>query len=307
MSTTDLLALCRVRGVSWHYIARQAQRPDGIASLTSGRPLERNTDAEDTARLLADARDELPRHRDWVAMTLEAVAAEGVHLTTILDDNYPANLRLIYNPPPFLFYRGELHAADARAVAVVGTRAPTDDGLQRASRLAHALAEAGVTVVSGLARGIDTAAHTACLDAGGRTIAVIGTGIRLTYPPENAALAERIAATGAVVSQFWPDGPPTQATFPRRNVVMSGIGQGTVVVEASATSGAKMQARYALEQGKRLFLLSSLVEERLWARGYVKRGAVEVRRVEDIIELLRSPEAILAQSEQRRQLSLALS
>jgi DNA processing protein len=137
---------------------------------------------------------------------------------------------------------------------------------------------------------------------------VVGTGILRTYPPENAALADRIAASGAVVSQFWPDSPPTTYTFPRRNITMSGMAQGTVVVEASATSGAKLQARYALEHGRRVFLPTSLVRQRTWARKYLDRpGAVEVRTVDDIVGLLQSPEVIQARSEGRRQLTLSLA
>lgn len=127
-------------------------------------------------------------------------------------------------------------------------------------------------MISGLARGIETEAHTATLEASGRTIAVVGTGILRTYPRENAALADRIAQNGAVVSQFWPDAPPTKYSFPMRNAVMSGISQGTAVIEASATSGAKMQARIALEQGKRAFLMASLVTREEWAQRYLGRG-----------------------------------
>jgi DNA processing protein len=168
------------------------------------------------------------------------------------------------------------------------------------------LTQAGVTVLSGLARGIDTAAHQAALDAGGRTIAVMGTGIRTIYPKENRELAARIIERGALVSQFWPETPPRTDTFPRRNIVTSGLSQGTVVVEASATSGAKMQARLALQHGKRVFLLSSLVSEREWARRYLERGAIEVRSVDDIVHQLQTPQAVQARSDQRRQLTLAL-
>jgi DNA processing protein len=302
----DLLSMCRVRGVSWYFLAREAQRPGGLADLLAGRSSESSADATESLALLNAARDELPVHRAWVEATLADMAHDDLNLTTVLDDDYPANLRLIFNLPPFLTYRGVLRADDARSVAVVGTREASVEGTERARRLASQLAEAGVTVLSGLARGIDTAAHQASLDAGGRTISVMGTGLRTIYPPENHDLAERIAATGALVSQFWPDSPPRTDTFPRRNIVMSGMGQGTVVVEASATSGAKMQARYALEHGKRVFLLSSLVRERPWAQKYLERGAIEVADVDDIVRLLQSPEAVQARSDQRRQLSMAL-
>jgi DNA processing protein len=173
----------------------------------------------------------------------------------------------------------------------VGTRAPSPKGIDRAERMARLLVEAGVTVLSGLARGIDTAAHRACLDAGGRTIAVLGSGIRRVYPSENAELADRIADSGAVVSQFWPDSAPATYNFPRRNVVTSGMSQGTVVIEATATSGAKMQARLAIEHGKQVFLLHSLVTEREWAQRYLQRPRVhEVFDVADILRLLRSPD-----------------
>ena len=303
----DLLALCRVPDVSWSFLAREAQRPGGLADLLAGRSSEQSTDARDTLRSLDTASGDLSKNRSWISKTLEDLEAAGAHVTTVLDDDYPVNLRLIYNLPPFLTYRGTLRDDDALSVAVVGTRDATADGIKRATKMARALTQAGVTVLSGLARGIDTAAHEATLEAGGRTIAVMGTGIRRVYPEENRGLAERIADNGALVSQFWPDGPPTTYSFPRRNVVMSGMGQGTVVVEASATSGAKMQARIALEHGKRVFLLPSLVKEREWARRYLDKGAVEVGSADDILRLLQSPEVLQARTEQRRQLTLTLS
>jgi DNA processing protein len=154
--------------------------------------------------------------------------------------------------------------------------------------LAFQLARRDITVLSGLARGIDTAAHTGALDARGRTIAVMGTGIlHSIYPPENAPLADRIRDHGALVSQFWPDSPPRSMNFPLRNVVMSGMSIGTVVVEASSTSGAKMQARLALEHGKKVFLLKSLVMKQEWARKYSARpNAIVVDSAEQIVELV---------------------
>jgi DNA processing protein len=138
-----------------------------------------------------------------------------------------------------------------------------------------------------MATGIDTEAHTATLDAGGRTIAVMGTGIDRVYPKQNEALAERIAENGALLSQFWPDAPPRGTNFPLRNVVTSGVAIGTIVIEASSTSGAKMQARLALEHGKRLLLVESLVLQEKWAQQYKsRRGAQVVRGVDDVIAAL---------------------
>jgi DNA processing protein len=307
MDRVDLLALCRVKGASWHFIAREAQRPGGLERLLAGESSEAGPEATKTLEILDSAHEELPEHRRTVREMISSTTAEGARLTTVLDSDYPINLRVIENLPPFLFYLGELQPDDAYSVAVVGTRSPSPEGLGRARRMASLLAARGVTVLSGLARGIDTVAHEACLDAGGRTIAVLGSGIRRIYPPENLELAERVTKSGAVVSQFWPDAAPTSYTFPRRNVVTSGMGQGTVVVEASATSGAKMQARLAIEHGKQVFLLKSLVTERVWAKRYLNRPRVyEVTDVDDIIRVLRTPEEMRDRAEQRVQLALSL-
>lgn len=212
----------------------------------------------------------------------------GVRLLTILDEDYPRNLRLVYNRPPFVWVRGGLLPTDDRAIAIVGTRAASPDGLEQARSLAEQLAQRNVTVLSGLALGVDGAAHEGALAAGGRTVAVIGTGINRIYPAQHAELAERIVGSGgALVSQFWPDAPPTRWSFPMRNAVMSGMGVGTVVIEASKTSGAKMQARLALEHGKRLFLVNTLVMREEWAQKYATHpGATVVESVDDVVEVL---------------------
>ncbi|MGA2759791.1 MAG: DNA-processing protein DprA [Candidatus Cybelea sp.] len=298
----QLLALCRLNQVDWSLLAREALRPDGLRTLLSGELTERRASAENRRGLRQSLAGGLPVEE--VAKDLSAWRKAGLKLTTVLDDDYPLNLRTISNLPPFLFYRGKLQGDDAFSVAVVGTREPTDQGLERACSMARLLAQRGVTVLSGLARGIDAAAHEAALDAGGRTIAVLGSGLFNVYPPENRNLADRIAESGAVVSQFWPSFPPTKYNFPRRNVVTSGLGQGTVVIEASATSGAKMQARLALEHGKLVFILKSLVDTHDWAKRYVNRGAVEVRTVDDVIERLRSVEALRSANVQQRTLAL---
>jgi DNA processing protein len=236
-----------------------------------------------------------------------AAARVGAQLITVLDEQYPANLRLIPNLPPFLFYRGTLAEADAWSVAVVGTRNASQAALARATAVSGRLAEREVTVVSGLARGIDTAAHQAALASGGRTIAVLGTGITRCYPPENRDLAEQIAQAGALVSQFWPTRAPARDTFPRRNVVTSGLSQGTVVIEASQTSGAKMQARLALEHGKKVFLADTLVSDQDWARDYVDRhGAITIGGADDVLPHLATTERVRRKARQHQQLSLTL-
>jgi DNA processing protein len=305
----QLLALCALPRVSWYAVARAALEPDGLERLLGGEPTETSTEGINTAHAIREGQDQLQAEIERAQV--EVAAAEdqvGARLVTVLDDDYPANLRLIFNLPPFLFVRGTLQRDDARSVAVVGTRKASDEGRARAWKMAGALVDEGVTVLSGLAAGIDTEAHEATLAAGGRTIAVLGTGILRQYPKENWQLAERIAETGALVSQFWPTQPPAQHTFPRRNVVTSGMSQGTVVIEASKTSGAKMQARLALQHGKIAFLIESLVTEQPWARDYLEKfpRAVKVRDVQEVIDRLRTPENVESMNEGRRQLALEL-
>jgi DNA processing protein len=170
---------------------------------------------------------------------------------------------------------GQLHPTDARSVAVIGSRRATAVGESIAREVACELVDAGYTVNSGLAAGIDTAAHTEALSRGGRTVAVIGTGVSRSYPPENAALQRQIAERCAVISQFWPDAPPMRAHFPLRNAVMSGLSLATVVVEASATSGARIQARISLEQGRPVILLESLLSQG-WPRELLERPGAHV-------------------------------
>jgi DNA processing protein len=223
---------------------------------------------------------------------------------SVLDPAYPRNLHEIFDRPPLLFVLGHWdEERDSRSVAVVGTRRPSGDGKRRTQRLSRELVGAGFTVISGLALGIDTAAHTAALEAGGRTVAVMGTGIDRRYPPGNRALADRIlGAAGALLSQFFPHQPPTRWSFPLRNVVMSGLALATVVVEAGSTSGARIQARVALQHGRTVFLPRSLVASHEWARRYVTEGAygtraIEVAAPEDVIQRLageRAPTVLLA-------------
>ena len=243
-------------------------------------------DPRDAATLHALARGAEASVERYAELIREQAAA-GAQCFTVLDAAYPSNLRVIYNRPPFLFIRGEFRPEDSQAIAVVGTRAASEEGLAQARRLAAGLAEADVTVLSGLAKGIDAAAHRAALHGGGRTVAVMGTGITRRYPAQNRDLADEIERNGALISQFWPTAPPTRATFPMRNVVMSGMALGTVVIEASKTSGAKMQARLALEHGKLVFLVESLVLREQWARSYVeKRGAIAIGDVRDVLDRL---------------------
>ncbi len=209
-----------------------------------------------------------------------------IRLLTVLDADYPENLKSVADRPPLVFMAGQMERADERGVAVIGSRKPTLRGLASARAVAGALVDRGFTVTSGLATGIDTAAHTTALDCGSRTIAVIGTGLMRCYPAENRELQQRIAHSGAVVSRFWPEDPPTRQSFPLRNAVMSGISQANVIIEATETSGARIQARLALAQGRPVLLMASLLEQS-WAKELAARpGAYTVDTPSDVPALL---------------------
>ncbi len=229
-------------------------------------------------------------------------ANEGSRLVTILDSDYPVRLRGIHQAPPILFARGTLIADDS-AVSVVGSRKASDRGLAIATDVAHGLVSRGVTVVAGLALGIDTAAHRAALAVGGRTVAIIGTGINNAYPAENRDLQEEIASRGLLLSQFWPDAPPQRQSFLMRNATMSGYGLATVVVEAGEHSGARAQARMAVEHGRPVILTDMVVERNEWAQALVDRPGIHVasslRSVLDVVDRL-IEERIVVGDELRR-------
>ncbi len=215
-------------------------------------------------------------------------------MLSLSDPGYPDNLRVVDNRPPLLFVAGGLSPDDRRAVAVIGTRQPSEHGRTLAHQTARSLALAGYTVISGLAAGIDAEAHRAVLqlrDEGGgerastaRTLAVLGTGLDRVYPAEHATLQAQIAQAGALVSQFWPDAPPTQSSFPARNALMSGLSLGSVIVEASERSGTRIQARHALAQGRRVVVMEPALGID-WARELVAQGgAVAARDPADVLD-----------------------
>jgi DNA processing protein len=199
--------------------------------------------------------------------------SDGVQVVPILDRRYPERLKGVHQAPPLVFAKGSLVADDV-GFCVVGSRESSDRGRATAAAVARELVDRQLAVVSGLARGIDTAAHRAALDAGGRTVAVIGNGITRTYPAENAALQGEIADKGLVLSQFWPETPPQKHTFLERNATMSGYGLATIVVEAGEQSGARAQARIAVEHGRQVILTDEVVTRNEWAREMVGRAGV---------------------------------
>jgi DNA processing protein len=219
---------------------------------------------------------------------LERLDRAGVQVLTWDDDGYPPNLREIYNPPPVLYVRGSIDERDEWAVAVVGTRRASAYGKEAARMVTTGLAKAGVTVVSGLARGIDTVAHRSALEAGGRTVAVLGSGLDILYPAENRRLAAEIVEAGALVSEYALGTRPEARNFPPRNRIISGLGLGVVVVEAGASSGALITADFAVEQGREVFSVPGNIFART-SRGtndLIQQGAKLVRDVADVLEEL---------------------
>jgi DNA processing protein len=226
------------------------------------------------------------------AREMDHLQATDIRVTTLGEANYPEALRWIPEPPPVLYIWGTLRHEDSLAVAVVGSRKPSPYGQIAAQRLSAELAQYGFTVVSGLARGVDSLAHQGALRAGGRTIAVLGSGINVVYPPEHRRLYEAIRAQGAVVSEFPFDTKPDRWNFPRRNRIISGLTLGTLVVEASDQSGSLHTARHALEQGREVFAVPGRIDvpSSRGTNNLIKRGAKLVEGIDDILEEF--PEAV---------------
>ncbi|MFI6454005.1 DNA-processing protein DprA [Streptosporangium amethystogenes] len=277
-----LVALLQRSGAKWQDIALGVLETGSAVAM-----LERELRLQET---LFPETDPVVTAITRATEMLAGWKAAGLGVHACFDRDYPSQLRGVHQMPPLLFSRGTL-AEDQRAIAVVGTRQASERGLQIASAVARELALHKVTVVSGLAKGIDTAAHRAALEAGGRTVAVIGTGINRFYPSENRALQQQIAREGAVISQFWPDAPPSKQSFPMRNAVMSGYAAATVVVEAPWKSGARIQARLALEHGRPVVMPDQLLEHD-WAREYAEKPGVHV--VSGLEELLSVVEQVIS-------------
>ena len=250
-------------------------------AAAAGQWREAGLDAR-TAESLAEFRrghDPLPAH--------ERVRAAGVQVLTLRDPDYPPLLREVYAPPPVLFLRGALAAEDRLSLAVVGTRGATAYGKHMAERLVADLVASGVSVVSGLARGIDAVAHRTALQQGGRTLAVLGSGVDVIYPAEHRTLAAGVAAAGALLSEYPPGAKPERDNFPARNRLIAGMTMGTLVVEAGEVSGALITARMALEQNREVFALPGNVTSAASAgcNALIRRGEAKlVARVEDILE-----------------------
>jgi DNA processing protein len=223
---------------------------------------------------------------DEVAKEIERSAQAGASILPYAAARYPARLKTIADPPPFLYVKGELRDEDERAIAVVGSRSASEYGLRVTRDLCRGLASLGFTIVSGMARGIDAAAHEAALEAGGRTVAVLGSGIDVVYPPEHEQLYQKISRQGAVVSELPMGTPPLSFNFPARNRLISGMAVGVVVVEATEKSGSLITAALALEQGREVFAVpgEAGASRSRGTHQLIRQGAKLVERVEDILE-----------------------
>lgn len=219
---------------------------------------------------------------------LDLVKRENIEIFTLNDDSYPENLKQIYDPPIVLYVKGKVLTQDKQAIAVVGSRRASYYGLASAERFAGELAELGITIISGMARGIDSAAHRAALKARGRTIAVLGSGLLNIYPPENKDLFEQIYCNGAVISEFPLETLPLPQNFPRRNRIISGLSLGVLIVEAARNSGALITADFALEQGREIFAIPGKVDSSTsqGTNRLIKQGAKLIDNIEEIIEEL---------------------
>lgn len=273
----ELLALLERDG-GWSKIAREVRDLGAVRAVSEARGALQG-DLFDEEADLASATT------SWQSRLLK-LEADGIVCVPISSQNYPEAARRMASPAPVLFLRGQRDARDHRGVAVIGSRRASPTSLEIARVWSRLLADAGVVVVSGLAAGIDREAHLGAMEAGGRTVAVLGTGVSRSYPPENAGLQEQVARRGLLVSQFLPDHGPSKATFPLRNALMAAWAGTTLVIDARERSGASLQARLTVKQGQRLLIHEQLAAEP-WAQKYVDAGRASlVASTQDVQDTL---------------------
>jgi len=283
---TDSLRLAMISGVGPRIRRALLERFGSSAAVLAAAPSELREVhgvGPKLVKKIAGADEEIDVERE-----LDVCRRHGIAILTEKDDGYPRLLREIHDPPGVLFLRGDLKSTDQLAVGIVGTRHGSQYGLRQAERLAGSLARAGLTIVSGLARGIDAAAHRGTLQAGGRTIGVLASGVLNIYPPEHDRLAEEVVAQGALLSEAPPHAQPLSGAFPQRNRLISGLTLGVIIVEAAHRSGALITARHAMEQGREVFAVPGQVDMRT-ARGchrLIRDGAKLVETADDVLEEL---------------------
>ncbi|MEZ6136702.1 MAG: DNA-processing protein DprA [Pirellulaceae bacterium] len=285
-SLLDYLQVVMTTGVGPTVLARLLERFSTAGAILAASPVELS-EVEGVGVTLA-RRLRSTQFREIAGGVIECCRANGIRILLPSDADFPDLLRQIPDPPSVLYVRGELRPTDSLALAIVGTRGASQYGRSQAERLARSLARAGLTIVSGLARGIDAAAHQGAIEAEGRTIAVLSNGVAEIYPPQNEELGKRIATSGALISEMPPGTKPKKGMFPQRNRLISGLSLGTLVVEAGERSGALITARLSGEQGREVFALPGLVTNPN-SRGchqLIRDGAHLVQDTEDILDAL---------------------
>lgn len=287
MDPVSLLTLASVPGVGLRRLKMLIDHfgdPDLVLAATTSQLSKVEGIDERTAVAIQS-----PPDAELARAHLHTAESVGAKFLTLWDSGYPALLKDIFDPPLYLFVRGELRPQDESAVAVVGTRAPSAYGKAVTKEIAGGLAAMGVTIVSGMALGIDGEAHQAALKAKGRTVAVLGSGIDVIYPPSHDKLMAQIIENGAVLSEFPPGTKPGQGNFPRRNRVISGMTRGTLIVEAPLKSGALLTAAHALDQNREVFAVPGVItsHKSKGTNRLIKQGsAALVESAEDILKIL---------------------
>lgn len=282
-----LRAIDRLGDQTFLHLLQTWGNPEAVLQATRAELLQKGCNAALADAVLRGPDDEALRRID---REMSALGRTSIEVRTILDPTYPARLRQIPDPPPLLYVFGTLGEADGLAVAIVGARKASAAGRIVTEELARDLADAGLTIVSGLARGVDAAAHRGAMSCGGRTIAVLGCGVDVTYPPEHERLRRAIEAHGAVVSEFPLGTPPCNGNFPRRNRIISGLSLGVLVTEAAINSGSLITARLAADQGREVFAVPGSVksETTRGSNALIKEGATLVESAQDVIAAVES-------------------
>ena len=281
------LALSDVNGIGRVLYKRLIDAFASPEAVFSAAPLKLKDVEGINDKIIRELKDFRPDDKK-IRNELTKIKDSDIRFITLTNNAYPQNLKSIYDPPPYLYVKGDLKNEDRLSVAIIGSRSATNYGRQITETISKELSSLGITIVSGMARGIDSFAHQSAIDSGGRTIAALGCGIDVVYPPENKALMERIRSSGAVISEF-PFGTPPEATnFPQRNRIISGLSLGTVVIEAADDSGSLITANYAVEQGKELFAVPGNITSRMskGSNSLIKKGAKLINSADDIIEEL---------------------
>ena len=263
-----------------------------LLSSTLNELISINGISEPTAKKIYRVIKNLSHSSEIFYTEIEKLKEVGAKFTTLFDEEYPQQLKNIFLPPLILYYYGEFKKEDKNSVAIVGTRRPTNYGKNIAVKISAELTQQGLTIVSGMARGIDSLAHRSCLKNGGRTIAVIGSGLDVIYPPENKDLFEQIIKNGMVISEYFLGTKPDAQNFPRRNRIISGLTLGTIIIETAINGGAMHTAAYALDQGREIFAVPGNItspHSEGW-NALIKRGEAKlIQNSKDILDELPLP------------------